>query len=103
MNYFIIGISYLCSSPAQCFKLDAGAFYHRCGLCWPHPHENFKPISSTLAQFVLRDEKSLPRQDSLYDQMKTVRELARKAGCYDAEDFIVEFLARVENKDKKSE
>lgn len=29
------------------------------------------------------------RQDSLQDQLKTVRKLARENGCYDAEDWIV--------------
>ena len=30
----------------------------------------------------------MQRQDSLYDQMKTVYDLAVKAGCYDAADYI---------------
>lgn len=29
------------------------------------------------------------RQDSLADQMNTVIDLARKEGCYDAQDWII--------------
>lgn len=29
-----------------------------------------------------------PRQDSVFDQMKSVYDLANKAGCYDAADII---------------
>lgn len=34
----------------------------------------------------------MQRQDSTYDQLKTVHQLAIKAGCYDAADLIKEAL-----------
>jgi hypothetical protein len=33
-------------------------------------------------------ESKMQRQDSTYDQLKTVYDLANKAGCYDAADAI---------------
>ena len=38
----------------------------------------------------------MPRQDSLHDQLKTVYDLANKAGCYDAADFIRRKLEKTE-------
>lgn len=34
----------------------------------------------------------MQRQDSTYDQLKTVYQLAVQAGCYDAADYIKEAL-----------
>lgn len=36
------------------------------------------------------------RQDSLQDQLRTVYDLANKAGCYDAADFIMEHIKTIE-------
>jgi hypothetical protein len=38
------------------------------------------------------------RQDSLHDQLKTVRQLANEAGCYDAADFIRDVIEDTERR-----
>ena len=40
------------------------------------------------------------RQDSLYDQLKTLIGVANEMGCYDASDFLQEQVDKI---DKKSE
>ena len=40
----------------------------------------------------------MPRQDSLYDQLKTVYDLANKAQCYDAADFIRRQIEDIERR-----
>ena len=43
---------------------------------------------------------SQPRQDSLYDQLLTVRDLANCSGCYDAADFLTTHIDSIEEKEK---
>jgi len=40
------------------------------------------------------------RQDSLYDQLKTLIRVANEMGCYDASDFLKETVDKIENKGK---
>lgn len=40
------------------------------------------------------------RQDSLYDQLVTVRELATKAGCYDVADFLRNHIETIQRPKK---
>ncbi len=41
-------------------------------------------------------EIRMPRQDSLYDQLKSVFKEAIKIGCYDAADFIKKEITIIE-------
>jgi hypothetical protein len=43
------------------------------------------------------------RQDSLYDQLKTVYDLANKAGCYEAADYIKMEIEKIDELLKKFE
>ena len=53
--------------------------------------ENILEISMESDLHVLLPDETVntQRQDSLTDQMNTVIDLARKEGCYDAQDWII--------------
>lgn len=38
----------------------------------------------------------MPRQDSLYEQLKTLFKLANEHGCYDAADFIKRHIEQID-------